>query len=69
MPVPSLYPILMKSVAEGNIVAAGTQYIENFDVEVLEMIEVEILDETITVEIIETIDVEVADETIEVEIT
>lgn len=68
MPTPSLFPMFLKANA-GDTTVAGVTYIEQFDVEVLEMIEVEILDETITVEIIETIEVEIADDPIEVEIT
>jgi hypothetical protein len=67
MPTPSLYPIFLKAQSGGGG-TAGVTYIEQFAVEVLEMIEVEIVDETITVEIVEVIDVTVLDETIEVEI-
>lgn len=68
MPTPSLFPLFLKA---GSAVAtvSGTVYIEQFDVEILDMIEVEIVDETIDVEVIDLIDVEVLDETIEVEIT
>jgi hypothetical protein len=59
--------MFLKAQSGGGV--AGTTYIEQFDVEVLEMIEVEIVDDTITVEIIEIIDVEIADDPIEVEIT
>lgn len=69
MPTPSLFPYLLKAQAGGGGGVTGTQYIENFDVEVLEMIEVEIVDETITVEVIEIIEVAVVDEPIELEIT
>jgi len=67
MPTPSLFPMFLKA---GSAVAtvSGVVYIEQFDVEILEMIEVEIVDETITVEIVDVIDVTVIDETIEVEI-
>lgn len=68
MPTPSLFPYLLKAQSGGGGVA-GTTYIEQFDVEVLEMIEVEVVDETITVEVIEIIEVEVVDEPIELEIT
>lgn len=68
MPTPSIFPMFLKANA-GDTVVAGVVYIEQFAVEVLEMIEVEIVDDTITVEIVEVIDVEVIDETIEVEIS
>jgi hypothetical protein len=67
MGTPSLFPLFLKRGA-GVATASGIVYIEQFDVEILEMIEVEIVDETITVEVIEVIDVEIVDETIEVEI-
>jgi hypothetical protein len=68
MPTPSLFPMFLKAGAAVATVS-GIVYIEQFDVEVLEMIEVEIVDETITVEIVETIEVEIVDDPIEVEIT
>lgn len=68
MPTPSIFPMFLKANA-GDTTIAGVTYIEQFDVEVLEMIEVEIVDDTITVEIVEIIEVAVIDETIEVEIS
>jgi hypothetical protein len=67
MGTPSLFPLFLKRGAEV-ATASGIVYIEKFDVEILEMIEVEIIDETITVEIIDQIEVEVPDDQIEVEI-
>jgi hypothetical protein len=67
MPTPSIFPVFLKAKA-GDTFVAGVTYVEQFSVEVLEMIEVEIVDETITVEIVDVIDVAVIDETIEVEI-
>lgn len=68
MPTPSLFPLFLKAQAGGAGGVAGTTYIENFDVEILEMIEVEIVDETIAVEIVELIEVEIVDDVVEVEI-
>jgi hypothetical protein len=67
MGTPSLFPLFLKRGAEV-ATASGIVYIGKFDVEILEMIEVEIIDETITVEIIDQIEVEVPDDQIEVEI-
>lgn len=70
MPTPSLFPIFLKAQAGGAGGVAGTEYIERFDLEFLDMmIDVEIIDLTIDVEIIEPdIDVEIVDDPIEVEI-
>lgn len=68
MPTPSLFPIFLKAGAAIGTVS-GTVYVERFDVEILDMIEVEIVDETIAVEVIGEIVVEILDETIDVEIS
>jgi hypothetical protein len=68
MPTPSLFPMFLKAESGGAGGAVGTAYVEFFDIEVLEMIEVEIEDVDIDVEIVENVpDVEVL-EIIEVEI-
>ena len=66
MATPSLFPIFMKGAAVAT--ASGIVYIERFDVEILNMIEVEIVDETIDVEVVDLIEVEVLDAPIDVEI-
>jgi hypothetical protein len=68
MGTPSLFPMFLKRGQAVNTVS-GIVYLERFDVEVVDDIEVTILDETIAVEIIEQVDVEIADETIDVEIS
>lgn len=69
MPTPSLFPMFLKAQSGGGApTPEGTEYIETFGVEILEMIEVEIVDMDIDVEIVENVpDVEVL-ETIDVEI-
>lgn len=68
MPTPSLYPILMKAVASGIIRADGTEYIETFGLEMMEMIEVELVELDIDIEVVDLqLDVEVI-EIIDVEI-
>ena len=67
MPTPSLFPLFLKAQSGGGV--GGTEYIERFDLEFVDMeIDVEIIDYMIDVEIIETIDVEVVDDPIDVEI-
>jgi hypothetical protein len=75
MATPSLFPIFLKAQSGGTAGAAGTQYIETFGLEVLEMIEVELIEmdvdvvEMIEVELIEMdVDVEVVDITTDIEI-
>lgn len=67
MGTPSLFPTFLKRGATVSTVS-GVVYLERFDVEILEMIEVEIVDDTITVEIIDIVEVTVIDDTIDVEI-
>jgi len=67
MPTPSLFPIFLKAGSAVSTVS-GIVYIEQFDVEILNMIEVEIVDETIDVEVVDLIEVEVLDAPIDVEI-
>lgn len=68
MGTPSLFPLFLKRGA-GIATVNGVVYLERFDVEILDMIEVEIVDETIVVEVVGEIVVEVLDETIDVEIS
>ena len=67
MPTPSLFPLFLKAQTGGGGVS-GTEFIETFGVEVLEMIEVEVVEMDIDVEIVENVpDVEIV-EIIDVEI-
>lgn len=68
MGTPSLFPMFLKRGA-GIATVSGIVYLERFDVEVLDDIEVTILDETIAVEVLDQIDVAIEDETIDVEIS
>jgi hypothetical protein len=68
MGTPSLFPQFLKRGA-GIATVSGIVYLERFDVEILEMIEVEIVDETIAVEILDQIDVAIEDATIDVEVS
>lgn len=68
MGTPNLFPTFLKRGATV-ATASGIVYITQFDVEVLDVIEVEIIDELIVVEILDQIEVALVDDTIEVEIS
>ena len=69
MATPSVFPIFLKAQSGGgDPTPEGIQYVETFDLEVLEMLEVEIVDLDIDIEIVDNVpDVELV-EPIEVEI-
>lgn len=68
MGTPSLFPLFLKSGGTGAGGAAGTQYIETFGLEVLEMIEIELVDLDVDIEVVDLeLDVELI-EVIDVEI-
>ena len=68
MGTPNLFPTFLKRGATV-ATASGIVYVTQFDVEVLELIEIEIIDELIVVEVLEQIEVAIVDDTIEVEIS